>query len=82
MRSQLRGIVGLRLAISRIDGKAKFSQNRSAADRAGVVSALRADEDAAARAVADRVAALSRRCISLNSAGALHRFTYRSLRDR
>ena len=55
VRSQLRGIVRLRLAISRIDGKAKFSQNRSAEDRAGVVSALRADEDAAARAVADRV---------------------------
>ena len=50
--SQLRGIVGLRLAIGRIDGKAKFSQNRSAEDRAGAAAGLRAD---GAEAVAARV---------------------------
>lgn len=42
VRAQLRGIVGLRLPIARVEGKRKFSQNRSAADRAGVVRGLRA----------------------------------------
>ncbi len=40
VRAQLRGIVGLRLPISRIEGKRKMSQNRSAADRAGVINGL------------------------------------------
>lgn len=44
--AQLRGIVGLRMPISRLDGKAKLSQNRPAADRAGVAAAL-ADSDRA-----------------------------------
>jgi transcriptional regulator len=35
-----RGIVGLRLSISRLEGKAKMSQNRPVADRAGVVQGL------------------------------------------
>jgi transcriptional regulator len=35
-----RGIVGLRLAITRLQGKAKMSQNREARDRAGVVRGL------------------------------------------
>lgn len=38
--SQLRGIVGVRLAITRLDGKRKLSQNRSAEDRKGVSDAL------------------------------------------
>ncbi len=37
---QLRAIVGLELRISRVEGKAKLSQNRSDADRAGVRAAL------------------------------------------
>jgi transcriptional regulator len=37
----LRGIVGIELAIERLEGKLKLSQNRSADDRAGVVRALR-----------------------------------------
>lgn len=37
---QLRAIVGLELRITRIEAKAKVSQNRTAADRAGVVDAL------------------------------------------
>ncbi|HEY4058388.1 MAG TPA: FMN-binding negative transcriptional regulator [Kofleriaceae bacterium] len=37
---QLRGIVGLRLVITRIEGKRKWSQNRSEADRAGVLAGL------------------------------------------
>ncbi len=40
IQSHLRGIVGLRLAIARIEGKRKLSQNRPVADRDGVVSGL------------------------------------------
>mgnify|MGYP003348061870 CR=1 FL=1 len=35
----VKGIVGLRLPISRLEGKRKLSQNRNAADRAGVAAA-------------------------------------------
>lgn len=55
VRAQLKGIVGVRLPIARLEGKAKFSQNRGAADREGVVRGLRAGGDPGARAVADRV---------------------------
>lgn len=47
--SQLRGIVGLRLPITRIEGKRKMSQNRSAEDRAGVAAGLAAGERASDR---------------------------------
>lgn len=40
---QLRGIVGIEFAITRVEGKAKLSQNRSEADRRGVVDGLRGD---------------------------------------
>jgi transcriptional regulator len=40
IEAQLKGIVGLRLAVARIEGKRKLSQNRSAADRAGVADGL------------------------------------------
>jgi transcriptional regulator len=36
----VRGIVGLKLTIRRLEGKSKMSQNRPAADRAGVVEGL------------------------------------------
>lgn len=39
----LKGIVGLRLVITRIEGKWKLSQNRPPADRAGVMAGLGAD---------------------------------------
>ncbi|TCZ55949.1 FMN-binding negative transcriptional regulator [Roseicella aquatilis] len=52
IRAQLKGIVGLRLPIARIEGKRKMSQNRGAADRAGVAAGLAASEHAADRAVA------------------------------
>jgi transcriptional regulator len=52
IKSQLRGIVGLRMPITRIDGKRKMSQNRSAEDRAGVVEGLSASDSAVDRAVA------------------------------
>jgi len=40
IKGQLKGIVGLRLTISRIEGKVKMSQNRSDADRQGVAEGL------------------------------------------
>ncbi len=40
---QLRAIVGLQLSIEKVEAKAKLSQNRSDADRAGVVAGLRAE---------------------------------------
>lgn len=40
IRSQLKGIVGLRLPITRLEGKRKMSQNRSLADRTGVAQGL------------------------------------------
>lgn len=52
VRAQLRGIVGLRLPIARLEGKRKMSQNRDAADRAGVAAGLAASPDPADRAVA------------------------------
>ena len=39
---QLRAIVGLELTVERVEAKAKLSQNRSDADRAGVVRGLEA----------------------------------------
>jgi transcriptional regulator len=40
---QLNGIVGIEFTVTRVEGKAKLSQNRSEADRRGVVAGLRAD---------------------------------------
>jgi transcriptional regulator len=42
-QAQLKGIVGLRLPITRLEGKWKMSQNRNAQDRAGVVDGFRAE---------------------------------------
>jgi transcriptional regulator len=52
IRAQLRGIIGLRMPISRLDGKRKMSQNRSAEDRAGVIAGLAGSGDTSARIVA------------------------------
>jgi transcriptional regulator len=52
IRVQLRGIIGLRLPIARIEGKRKMSQNRSAADRAAVAAGLAASERASDHAAA------------------------------
>jgi transcriptional regulator len=38
--AQLRGIVGLRLPIERLEGKRKLSQNQPAANRRGVAEGL------------------------------------------
>ncbi len=40
LQGMLRAIVGIELAIERVEGKAKLGQNRSAADVGGVVAAL------------------------------------------
>lgn len=40
---QLKAIVGLQLRVERVEAKAKLSQNRSQADRAGVVDGLNAE---------------------------------------
>lgn len=41
--AQLKAIVGIELAITRIEAKWKVSQNRNAADRQGVIDGLRAE---------------------------------------
>lgn len=54
--AMLRAIVGIEITLTSLVGKWKVSQNRSAADRAGVVQALRgADATAAAPTLADWV---------------------------
>lgn len=52
IHSQLRGIVGLRLAITRLEGKRKLSQNRSAEDQAEVAAGLNDSHDPADQALA------------------------------
>jgi transcriptional regulator len=55
IKSQLRGIVGLRMPISRLDAKRKMSQNRSEADRSGVASGLAASDWESDRRVATMI---------------------------
>jgi transcriptional regulator len=43
VQGMLNGIVGIRVPIARLEGKVKMSQNRPAADQAGVVEGLRRD---------------------------------------
>ncbi len=50
--AQLKAIVGIEIAITRIEAKWKMSQNRSEADRQGVVEGLRAGGEAEQAAVA------------------------------
>lgn len=58
IHAQFKGIVGLRLPITRLEGKRKMSQNRSAEDRAGIAAGLAAMENASNRAVAALVQVL------------------------
>jgi len=53
---QLKAIVGIEIPIDRIEGKWKVSQNRPEADRAGVVSGLRAQGTGTSAVMADLVA--------------------------
>jgi transcriptional regulator len=55
VEKMLTAIVGIELPIARLAGKWKVSQNRPAADRAGVIAGLEADGDDAARAMAAAV---------------------------
>jgi transcriptional regulator len=52
LQRQFKGIVGLRLTIDAIEGKAKLSQNRTRADQEGVVTALDASDKDNDRAIA------------------------------
>jgi len=49
---QLRAIVGIEIRLTKLTGKWKTSQNRPAADRAGVIEGLRKSDEAAAQAMA------------------------------
>ncbi|OSI74532.1 hypothetical protein BSZ21_05675 [Bradyrhizobium canariense] len=50
IKAQLKGIVGPRLQITRLEGTRKMSQNRNAADRAGVIEGLsKSDRDESRR---------------------------------
>lgn len=53
IEKQLGAIVGIEIPVSRLLGKWKVSQNRPAADRAGVVRGLRETADAQAAAIAE-----------------------------
>ena len=55
VRGQLRAVVGLEVVVERVEAKAKLSQNRSDADRAGVVAGLLAEDSPAAHAMARQV---------------------------
>ena len=44
LESQLNGIVGITMRISKVEAKAKLNQNRSSADRQGVIKTLSASE--------------------------------------
>lgn len=52
----LRGIVGIRFAIERIEGKWKMSQNRETQDRHGVVGGLRTRDGADDQEMAEYIA--------------------------
>ncbi len=54
--AQLKGIVGIEIAITRIEGKWKASQNRNAADIDGVIAGLEGEGTAEARTMASLVA--------------------------
>jgi transcriptional regulator len=59
--AQLKAIVGVEIPIVRLEGKQKFNQNRSAADRSGVVSGLRAMGDESKSKVAELMEAIEAR---------------------
>lgn len=55
IEKMLGGIVGLEIPIASLEGKWKMSQNRNAADRAGVVDGLIAEGNGAAAEVATKI---------------------------
>ncbi len=52
IRGMLKGIVGVEIPITRLEGKWKINQNRTAPDRAGVLRGLHASGDPADKALA------------------------------
>ena len=52
IRGQMKGIVGIEIPIARLEGKCKLSQNRPAADQAGVVEGLSDSDNSSHRAMA------------------------------
>ena len=55
IQAQLRGIVGFRLPIDRLEGKWKLSQNRPEADRRGVIEGLEGEGGALESTIAQRM---------------------------
>ncbi len=60
IRAHVKGVVGFDMRITRLHGKWKTSQNRNAADRAGVVNGLTECAGPDDLAMADLVAAVGR----------------------
>jgi transcriptional regulator len=58
---QIKGIVGVRLHIESLEGKAKLNQNRSTADQEGVIAGLSPSPRAGDREVADKMRARLKR---------------------
>ena len=52
LEAMLRGIVGIEIAVSRLEGKFKLSQNRPASDRPRIIAALERRNDEGSREVA------------------------------
>jgi transcriptional regulator len=52
VRSMLNGIIGVEIAVCRLEGKFKLSQNRPAADRPHIIAALEGREDPDSQGVA------------------------------
>lgn len=57
LAGQMQAIVNFEIPVTRIDGKFKLNQNRTAEDRAGVIAALRESPREADRATAELMAA-------------------------
>ncbi len=55
--AMVKGVVGFEIPLTRLEGKAKLSQNRPAADRAGAIAGLRESGDPVAMALAEAMAA-------------------------
>jgi transcriptional regulator len=68
-RAQLRAIVGVELVISKVEGKAKMSQNQPERNRTGVVAGLKDSGDLADQLVADRVESFSEGTTNANGRG-------------
>jgi len=56
LNAMIKGIVGLEIAVTRLEGKWKVNQNRLPQDRAGAIQGLRALGDPASETMADLIA--------------------------